>query len=347
MVVSASLMTGSGAAMVIVVWVGGQMVLEKSLDLGVMVAFLFYVQRFFDPIRSLTIQYSIMQRAMASGQRIFEVLDVPVDVHDSDQATELAGHDGRIEFRNVSFAYEPDRPVLKDVSFTVQPGETLALVGPTGSGKTSITSLLHRFYDVDAGQILIGGHDVRDVTLAALGREVGMVLQEPFLFSGTIADNIRYQKLDAPLADVEAAARAVGAHEFIANLPDGYDTELDQRGANLSLGQRQLLSFARALVADTRILVLDEATANVDSYTERQIQIALQRLLEGRTAIVIAHRLATIRGADKILVLRDGEIIERGTHTSLLADAGLYADLYRLNHGSFDDLEASHPAPAS
>ena len=174
-----------------------------------------------------------------------------------------------------------------------------------------------------------------------------MVLQEPFLFSGTIADNIRYQKLDAPLADVEAAARAVGAHEFIANLPDGYDTELDQRGANLSLGQRQLLSFARALVADTRILVLDEATANVDSYTERQIQIALQRLLEGRTAIVIAHRLATIRGADKILVLRDGEIIERGTHTSLLADAGLYADLYRLNHGSFDDLEASHPAPAS
>ena len=339
--------TLTGAAMVIVVWVGGQMVLEKSLDLGVMVAFLFYVQRFFDPIRSLTIQYSIMQRAMASGQRIFEVLDVPVDVHDSDQATELAGHDGRIEFRNVSFAYEPDRPVLKDVSFTVQPGETLALVGPTGSGKTSITSLLHRFYDVDAGQILIGGHDVRDVTLAALGREVGMVLQEPFLFSGTIADNIRYQKLDAPLADVEAAARAVGAHEFIANLPDGYDTELDQRGANLSLGQRQLLSFARALVADTRILVLDEATANVDSYTERQIQIALQRLLQGRTAIVIAHRLATIRGADKILVLRDGEIIERGTHKSLLADAGLYADLYRLNHGSFDDLEASHPAPAS
>lgn len=339
--------TLTGAAMVIVVWVGGQMVLEKSLDLGVMVAFMFYVQRFFDPIRSLTIQYSIMQRAMASGQRIFEVLDVPVDVQDSDQATELSGYDGRIEFRNVSFAYEPDRPVLKDVSFTVLPGETLALVGPTGSGKTSITSLLHRFYDVDVGQILIGGHDVRDVTLAALGREVGMVLQEPFLFSGTIADNIRYQKLDAPLADVEAAARAVGAHEFIANLPDGYDTELDQRGANLSLGQRQLLSFARALVADTRILVLDEATANVDSYTERQIQIALQRLLEGRTAIVIAHRLATIRGADKIMVLRDGEIIERGTHTSLLADAGLYADLYRLNHGSFDDLEAPHPAPAS
>lgn len=333
----------TGFAMAIIVVVGGGMVLRDSLDLGVMVAFLFYVQRFFDPIRTLTIQYSIMQRAMASGQRIFEVLDVPVAIRNAADAVPLDDNDGSIIFEGVTFGYEPDRPILEDVSFRVEPGETVALVGPTGSGKTSITALAHRFYDVWEGRVLVGGRDVRQVTLESLGREVAMVLQEPFLFSGTIYDNIRYSKLDATRDQVEDAARAVGAHEFISSLPKGYETYLDQRGINLSLGQRQLLSFARALVADTRILVLDEATANVDSYTERQIQRALRRLLSGRTAIVIAHRLATVRHADRILVLQEGKIIERGSHDALVEADGLYARLYSLNFASFDDL----PEPAS
>ncbi len=330
--------TLTGGAMAIVVVVGGAMVLDTQLDVGVMVAFLFYVQRFFDPIRSLTIQYSVMQRAMASGRRIFEVLDVPLTITDAPDAVHPDDIEGSIEFRNVTFGYKKDQPILHRVSFTVKPGETVALVGPTGSGKTSITALLTRFYDVWDGEILIDGIDVRKYSRAALGQHVAMVLQDPFLFTGTVFENIRYRTTGATREQVVRAATLVGAHEFITRLADGYDTVLDQKGGNLSMGQRQLLSFARALVADARILVLDEATANIDSYTERQIQIALRRLLEGRTGIVIAHRLATIRGADKIIVLQDGRIRESGTHAELMTNGALYASLYALNYSSFDDI---------
>ncbi|MEQ8194441.1 MAG: ATP-binding cassette domain-containing protein [Rhodospirillales bacterium] len=227
---------------------------------------------------------------------------------------------------------------MQDIDFKVAPGETVALVGPTGSGKTSITALIHRFYDVWQGRVLVGGHDVRDVTQRSLGKHVGMVLQEPFLFTGTIFENIRYCKDGAGREDVIAAAKAVGAHDFIMRLPKGYETMLEQRGSNLSLGQRQLISFARAIVADTPILVLDEATASIDSYTERRIQDALKILLKGRTGIVIAHRLATIRGADRIIVLNRGRIVETGTHRELLAKKGLYHRLTSMNYASFDDI---------
>lgn len=328
----------TGLAMAIIVVFGGGLVLDQALDIGVMVAFLFYVQRFFDPIRSLTIQYSIMQRAMAAGQRIFEVLDVAAEVADKPDALVLDRIDGAIAFDHVTFGYVPGQPVLNDISFQVAPGETVALVGPTGSGKTSITALAHRFYDAAEGTVRIGGHDVRDVTQESLGRHIAMVLQEPFLFSGTIFENIRYARVDADRDAVIAAAQAVGAHDFIVRLSAGYDTVLDQGGANLSLGQRQLLSFARALVADAQILILDEATASVDSYTELEIQRALATLLQGRTALVIAHRLATIRGADRIIVLQDGRIIETGAHDQLMASGNLYSRLYKMNYASFDDI---------
>ena len=330
--------TLTGSAMAIVIIVGGNLVLKDSLDLGVMVAFLFYVQRFFDPIRSLTMQYSVMQRAMASGQRIFEVLDVKIEVEDKPDAEPIGDTDGSVIFKNVTFGYLPDQPVLKNLNFEIKPGETVALVGPTGSGKTSTTALLHRFYDIWEGEISIGGKDIRDVTQDSLGDTVAMVLQEPFLFTGTVFENIRYHKLDATQQEVETAAKAVGAHDFIKKLPDGYNTILGQRGGSLSIGQRQLISFARAIVADAKILVLDEATANIDSFTERQIQEALAVMLEGRTGIVIAHRLATVKGADRIMVLQDGKIIETGSHDELMAMDSMYHRLYTLNYASFDDL---------
>ncbi|WP_192250851.1 ABC transporter ATP-binding protein [Mesorhizobium caraganae] len=329
----------TGLAMAVVIVAGGSMVMNSRIDVGVLVAYLFYIQRFFDPIRSLTLQYSVMQRAMASGRRLTDVLDVKIEVQDKPDAKVLSPEmDGSVEFRDVTFGYNSSHPVLRNITFRVNPGETVALVGPTGSGKSSAMALVHRFYDVQRGQVLIGGHDVRDLTQESLGRQVAMVLQEPFLFTGTVFENIRYHKTEATRDQVIEAATAVGAHDFIMSLADGYEAQLGERGGNLSLGQRQLISFARALVADAKILVLDEATANIDSYTEMLIQNALRKLLEGRTGLVIAHRLATIRGANRIVVLQNGQVIETGNHDKLTAMGGLYSKLYNLNYASFDDI---------
>ncbi len=326
----------TGLAMAVVVVVGGEAVLGGRLEVGVMVTFILYVNRFFEPVRMLSMQYTVMQRAMAAGHRIFEVLDVPVTISDKPGAVVLKDAAPTVEFRNVTFGYDPKRPVLHDISFTVKPKEVVALVGPTGSGKTSIIALAHRFYEVDQGQVLVGGHDVRDVTLDSLGRTIGMVLQEPFLFTGTIEDNIRYNS-GASRERIIEAAKAVSAHDFILRLPEGYDTPLGQRGRNISMGQRQLISFARALVADPQILILDEATANIDSFTEQAIQKALKVLFAGRTCMVIAHRLATIRDADRIIVLQQGRILEQGSHDVLMQTGGLYSHLYTSAHASFDD----------
>jgi ATP-binding cassette subfamily B protein len=333
----------TGIAMAVVVVVGGEAVLARSLDVGVMVAYILYVQRFFEPIRTLSMQYTTMQRAMAAGYRIFEVLDVPVTIADRPDAQALGGEalgpvTPSIELDHVTFGYRPGLAVLHDVSLKVEPGQLVALVGPTGSGKTSIAALVCRFYDVWEGAVRVGGHDVRDVTLDSLGRTVAMVLQEPFLFTGTVLENILYSTTAATREQAVAAAKAVSAHDFIMRLPQGYDTPLGQRGRNLSIGQRQLLSFARALVADPKILILDEATANIDSFTELDIQRALKALFAGRTSLVIAHRLATVRDADQIVVLREGRIVEQGTHDSLVVRGGLYAHLYSSNVASFDDL---------
>ncbi len=328
----------TGVAMAFIIVVGGEEVMGATLKVGVLVTFILSVQRFFEPVRLLSMQYTVMQRAMAAGHRIFEVLDVPVTISDKPGAVDLAGAPPTVELDHVSFGYSPDRPILHDISLKVAAREVFALVGPTGSGKTSITSLVHRFYETDRGRVLVGGMDVRDVTLSSLGAMVGMVLQEPFLFSGTIEENIRFNTRGASHEDVVAAAQAVLAHDFIMRLPEGYATQLGQRGRNLSVGQRQLLSFARALVADPKILILDEATANIDSFTEQAIQKALRVLFAGRTCLVIAHRLATVRDADRIVVLRDGRIVEQGPHDALMAAGGLYARLYASSHGSFDDL---------
>ncbi len=334
--------TLTGVAMAIIIIVGGRMVLNDELALGVMVAFIFYVQRFFDPIRSLTIQYSMMQRAMVSGQRILEVLDVPEAIKDKPNALELSTCQGQVQFNKVSFAYVSDTPILTNISFKIRAGEKVALVGPTGSGKSTVAALLRRFYDVSSGEVLLDGYDIRNLSQKSLGTHISMVLQEPYLFSGSIFENIQYSSTHKTPADVEAAARAVGAHDFITRLPGGYEFVVDQRGGNLSLGERQLISFARALVADTRILILDEATANVDSYSEMKIQKALKVLLQERTAIVIAHRLATVRECDRILVLHHGRLEEEGEHDQLIVKNGLYARLYRMNYGSFDDLAVEH-----
>lgn len=326
------LLTGIGMGFGVIL-AGGMLLQRGQLSWGVLVAFALWVQRFFQPIRQLTMQYSQLQRAMAAGVRIFELLDVQPEVQDAPQAPAMPPIKGDVQFHNVSFHYIPGIDVLKDINLHIRAGTRVALVGATGAGKSTLVTLLPRFADVTQGSITVDGIDIRDVQRQSLVRQMSMVLQEPYLFSGTVRDNIRYVHTDASHDDVVAAAQAVGAHDFIMALEHGYDTLLAERGVNLSVGQRQLISFARAIVGAPRILILDEATANIDTQTEILIQQALQRILQGRTAIVIAHRLSTIRNADQIVVLEHGRVVETGSHRDLLARQGAYARLHAASYG--------------
>jgi ABC-type multidrug transport system fused ATPase/permease subunit len=316
-------------ATVIVLWFGGQAVARGELTVGVLVAFLAYVTRFFQPIQELSQLQTTMQSAMAGGEQVVELLETQPLIVDRPDAGELPPIQGRVTFEDVTFRYSPEGPlVLRGVDLTIEPGQTVALVGPTGAGKTSIASLVMRFYDVSGGAIRLDGTDIRDVTQASLRRQTGMVTQDSFLFAGTVADNIRFGRPEATQAEIESAARLANAHEFISLMDQGYETRVLEGGANISLGQRQLVCIARAALADPRILILDEATAHVDTVTEALIQDALNRLFAGRTSIVIAHRLSTIEDADLILVVNAGQIVERGNHAELLARNGIYRNLY-------------------
>ena len=338
-------------ATVLVIWLGGTAVLSKSgssilsftgaITPGVLVAFVLYIDRFFDPIRDLSQRYDSFQSTMASSERIFTLMDTPVEVRDTPDALELPPIRGEVRFENMSFHYSDDdqgakeprldpTPVLQEINLHILPGETLALVGQTGAGKSTLVKLISRFHDPTQGRILVDGYDLRQVTQNSLRSQMGIVLQDPFLFAGSVAENIRFGRLEASDQEVEAAARAVGAHEFITRLRQGYDTPVEEGGVVLSVGQRQLISFARALLADPRILILDEATSSVDTQTERLIQKALARLLQGRTSFVIAHRLSTVVNADRIVVIQDGRVVEQGSHAELLSQGGFYYHLYSM-----------------
>jgi ABC-type multidrug transport system fused ATPase/permease subunit len=329
----------SSLSIALVAWFGGRLVFNESLSLGELVLFVALIDRFFAPIRDLSQQYSSMQSAMAAGERIFEVLDVEPEVQDKPDAYRLPAVEGHVEYNNVVFGYG-ETEILHHFELSVKAGETVAFVGETAAGKSSMVNLLMRVSDVWSGAITIDGHDIRDVTQQSLRSQLGIVLQDTFLFGSSVRENIAYARSDASLKEIEQAAKEVGAHDFIMRLPDGYATPVQERGASLSVGQRQLVSFARALLADPRILILDEATSSIDTQTERLIQRALRRLLVGRTSFVIAHRLSTIREADKVVVMSLGRIVEVGAHDELMERGGMYYNLYTMQWQGQGDLAA-------
>ena len=313
----------------VVLWFGAMSTISGSITLGIVIAFLLYVNKFFQPLVDLTTFYNTVQSAMSAAERIFVTLDTKPEIADAQDAVELMHAKGEIVFDHVTFGYDPDRSVLEDVNIHVEPGKTLAIVGPTGAGKSTIVKLLSRFYELQKGTLTVDGLDVRKVTLNSLHKQMGVVLQEPFLFSGTIMENIKYGKLDATDSEVEQVVKIVGIHKFINSLSQGYETDVGERGSRLSVGQRQLVSFARALLSDPPILILDEATSSVDPYTELKIKKALTVLLKNRTPLVIAHRLSTVRNADNIIVINEGKIVEEGNHTELMKKKGMYHRLYK------------------
>jgi ATP-binding cassette subfamily B protein len=318
----------SNADIAVVAGLGGWLVLRGLATIGTIVTFVNYARRFAHPLRELAHLYNSIQSAIAGAERVFEIIDKEPELTDAQNARTLEEITGEVIFDHVGFAYVPGVPVLKDVSLTAKPGQTIALVGPTGAGKTTMVSLLTRFYDIQEGAIRVDGYDIRDLRKRHLRRQLGIVLQDTFLFSDTVMENIRYGRLDASDEECIEAAKLANADQFIRRLPEGYKTQLSERGSNLSQGQRQLLAIARAALSDPQILILDEATSSVDTRTEVRIQQALLRLMEGRTSFVIAHRLSTIRNADQVLLIDDGQIIERGSHSELLARRGFYCKLY-------------------
>lgn len=317
-----------GIGSILVFWFGASMIGTGTITPGLLVAFTSYVSMFWQPIMNISNFYNQLVTNMSGAERIFEILDIDPDIKDRQDAKPLPEIKGDVSFRNVTFGYDEGQQVLKDVSFDVSAGQTIALVGSTGAGKTTVANLISRFYEVTSGEVLIDGYNVNDVTLESLRNQIGVMPQDTFLFSTTIMENIRYGKLDATDEEVIEAAKAVSAHEFIMKFEKGYDTEVNERGTRLSAGQRQLIAFARALLADPRILILDEATASIDTHTERLVQQGIKKLLEGRTSFVIAHRLSTIRNADRIMVVEEGGIVESGTHEELIKLKGQYYNLY-------------------
>jgi ABC-type multidrug transport system fused ATPase/permease subunit len=314
----------------VVLWFGGAAVMRGELSVGILFGFMNYVSRFFAPVQDLSMFWNQVQSALAAAERVFGIMDTPTVIFDKPNAVEMPRIEGRVHYENMTFGYEEGQPVLQNIELVIEPNTTIALVGPTGVGKTTMTNLLYRFYDPTEGRITVDGFDLRDVEVASLRRQMAVVLQDTFLFSASIMENIRYGRLDATDDEIREVSEAVGAHEFIMKLPEGYDTDVRERGGRLSVGQRQLISLARALLAGPRILIMDEATSSIDAYTELIIQKALDRVLRNRTSIIIAHRLSTVRNSDKIVVLDGGRIAEQGTHDELIRLGGLYKQLYEM-----------------